>query len=130
MTAEDKRKLKLLDEMAKDDNPWIAKRAKHLRTQMRYSMDVILKKVVPGGTVMEKAAKIGISRQAYYAWLNGLSRPSMEQAKLLSRMTGYTVEQIRGREVYSPPRVNPPAPRRRRTRAPRRVKSNSDNLPV
>ena len=126
MTAADKRKLKLLDDLSKDEDRWIAERAKRLRTQLRYSMESILKKV-PGDTVTEKAAACGVSRQAYYAWCNGISRPSLPQAKILSKMVGLTVEQIRGREVYSPPRVRPTPPTPRR-RAPRRVKSDSDNL--
>jgi DNA-binding XRE family transcriptional regulator len=129
MTRAEKRKLKLLDELAKGDDRWVALRAKRLRDQMRTPMEVIIRKI-PGTTVIEKAAKTGISRQAFYAWVNGISRPNMVQAKRLSKMTGFSVEQIRGREAYSPPRVTPPAPRRRRPRAPRSVKSDGDNLPA
>lgn len=123
------RAIKVLAELSRSkDDRWVALRAKRLRDQLRLPMSEILKKV-PGDSILKKAANCGISRQAYYAWINGISRPNPTQGKKLAKMTGLTVEQIRGREIYSPPRVNAAVPKPPRApRAPRRVKSESDDL--
>lgn len=52
---------------------------------------------VPGTSVVDRCRCIGIARQTYYQWLRGTARPNPEQAEKLSKMTGYTVDQIRGR---------------------------------
>jgi DNA-binding XRE family transcriptional regulator len=115
--AERQDALKLLSDLAKSkDDRWVSVRAKRLRDQMQRPMETILRKV-PGKTITDKAYACGVSRQAYYAWLRGISRPNVEQAKVLARLTGLTVEQIRGREVYTPPRINPVQKKRKRPSA-------------
>lgn len=116
---------KVLDQLIRDDDRWVSEKAKRLRDQMRYSMADILAKV-PGANITEKAAAVGISRQAYYAWLRGMSRPNLAQAKTLAKMTGLTVEQIRGREVYTPPRVNPTIQRKRKIRIRKSVEATQE----
>jgi DNA-binding XRE family transcriptional regulator len=114
-----KRAMELLGMLSKDpSNRWVQRHAKRLHDQMNKPMEVILKKV-PGDTIMEQAAAIGISRQAFYAWRNGISRPNMTQAKKLAKMTGFTVEQIRGREVYTPPRMTEVVRKPKRKRKPK-----------
>ena len=96
MRKQSKTMTKMLDQLIKGDDRWVALRAKRLKDQLRLPMEDILKKV-PGETVADRAAACGVSRQAYYAWLSGLSRPNVNQAKLIAKHTGHSVEQIRGR---------------------------------
>ena len=49
-------------------------------------MSAILNKV-PGLTVKDRARSIGVSRQTYYGWLNGRSRPNSKQARRLQELT-------------------------------------------
>jgi DNA-binding XRE family transcriptional regulator len=49
---------------------------------------------VPGETVVEKAATIGVSRQAYYGWINGRMRPSLPQAERIAELTGIPISNI------------------------------------
>lgn len=50
---------------------------------------------IPGHTITERAARVGISRQTYYYWLQGRSRPSPAQAEKLAEITGVPVADIR-----------------------------------
>jgi hypothetical protein len=54
---------------------------------------------VPGDSAIEKAKKIGVSRQTYYYWLNGVTRPNKKWAKKLANLTGYDAGAIRGYDV-------------------------------
>lgn len=74
----------------------LAARAAQIRDRIRLPMTEVLDKV-PGLTVSDKIERIGVSRQAYYWWLNGKTRPNATQAKKLARMTGYDASEIRGR---------------------------------
>jgi hypothetical protein len=64
------------------------------RARLALPMSVVLDKV-PGDSVVEKCDRIGISRQAYYVYLRGGSRPNKQQAKKLARLTGLKAEAIR-----------------------------------
>jgi len=66
------------------------------RDRMRFPMSAVLEKV-PGETVLEKCAKIGITRQNYYGWLRDAYRPNAAQAKKLAQITGLDFDDIRGR---------------------------------
>jgi transcriptional regulator with XRE-family HTH domain len=52
--------------------------------------------MVPGDTLVEKAQKLGVSRQAVYRWFNGTARPNEKQAKKIAKLTGAEVDIIRG----------------------------------
>jgi len=83
---------------------------------IKMPMELVLSKV-PGATVRDKCHLVGVSRQAWYAWLRGESRPNPSQAKRLAELTGLDAEAIRGREILEPKkkRLRPrsrPAPAR------------------
>lgn len=78
----------------------LRRRGMQIRDRLKTPMAAVLEKV-PGESVTEKAKKIGITRQAYYAWLKGEYRPNKQQSKRLAGMTGYSVEEIRGRSSVS-----------------------------
>ena len=98
-------------------------RARQIRDRLVLPMSKVLEKV-PGDTVVKKVESIGISRQAYYAWLDGRARPNATQALQLAKLTGFDPVVIRGRKLSS----TPAAVRTRATRAARRVKQNRYNL--
>ena len=79
-----------------DTEEGLLRRAAQLRDRIKTPMTMVLEKV-PGETVTEKAATIGITRQAYYAWQAGEYRPNKKQAKRLATLTGFAAEDIRGR---------------------------------
>ena len=61
--------------IALDADEGLKLRAMQIVDRLRLPMsDVLLK--VPGESVIQRAAKIGISRQTYYAWVRGASRPN------------------------------------------------------
>jgi hypothetical protein len=59
-------------------------------------MWIILDQVRPGDPVAAKAKAIGVSRQTYYYWMNGTTRPNKKMAKKLASLTEFSVEEIRG----------------------------------
>lgn len=67
-----------------------------MRDRLALPMAHVLDKV-PGETVVDRAKSLGITRQAYYAWLRGVSRPSRKQARRLEKITGFNADEIRGR---------------------------------
>jgi hypothetical protein len=66
------------------------------RLQLVPMADILAK--LPDDTVTARAKRLGITRQAYYDWVNGKSRPNIKQARRLQKLTGFTVQEIRGRE--------------------------------
>ena len=59
-------------------------------------MTVILAQV-EGDSIAAKIDAIGIkSRQTYYYWRDGATRPSKKWAKRLAKLTGFSVDEIRG----------------------------------
>src|SRR5215467_7380721 len=90
--------VKLLDQLIKlkpADGDFLAQ-APMLRGRLTTPMAWVLEDV-PGDTVVEKCAKIGITRQNYYGWLRGEYRPNEQQAKKLAQITGFNADDIRGR---------------------------------
>jgi transcriptional regulator with XRE-family HTH domain len=77
--------------------------AQHLLDRMNLPMSAVLNKV-PGGTVTERAALIGVTRQTYYGWLRGVSRPNTKQSKRLAELTGLKWQTINGTRL-SPTRA-------------------------
>jgi transcriptional regulator with XRE-family HTH domain len=70
-----------------------------LRDQIRMPLSKVLQ-LVPGHNVSEKCRKLGISRQTYYGWMNGRSRPNHKFANRLAKLTGLRAAEIRGRSYY------------------------------
>lgn len=102
-TAQRERAIKLAEkliEITPETEAGLLLRAMQIRDRLKTPMQDVLAKV-PGASVTEKAAKIGITRQAYYAWLKGEYRPNRQQAKRLASLTDYSVEEIRGRSTVS-----------------------------
>jgi hypothetical protein len=61
-------------------------------------MEKIVAELPPaGGSIIQKAERLGVTRQAIYAWLYGHSRPTIAQARKIARITGYDADAIRGR---------------------------------
>lgn len=112
---------KIVAELLASPDHGIRMRAKQIQDRLQLPMADVLAKV-PGATVLEKCDAVGISRQAWYYWLRGVSRPNLIQSKRLAKLTGFDAAEIRGRTKLSPP----PAPTS--ARATRRVKRNRDNL--
>ena len=59
-------------------------------------MVTVLDKVRPGESVAAKARALGVARQTVYYWLDGVTRPNFKQAQRLARLTGFSVDEIRG----------------------------------
>lgn len=66
---------------------------KKLRRMELVPMSYILSKV-PGDTIREKVENVGVSRQTYYYWIQGRSRPSLPQAERLAELTGIPIRAI------------------------------------
>jgi hypothetical protein len=61
-------------------------------------MALILAKLQPkADSTAGRARLCGVTRQAYYDWLNEKTRPNKVQAERLAELTGFTVTEIRGR---------------------------------
>ena len=90
------------------DDKGLNLRAMQILDRMKLPMREVLNKV-PGGTVIDKAKAIGISRQTYYAWARGVSRPNISQSKRLAELTGLDWQDINGRTKLTPPRPSVPA---------------------
>jgi phage terminase large subunit-like protein len=68
-----------------------------MRERLRMPMSVVLDNLWPDLPVTEKVQRLGITRQCYYGWLNGLFRPDKKMSKVLSRHTGIDADEIRGK---------------------------------
>jgi DNA-binding XRE family transcriptional regulator len=75
----------------------IDKSVKVLQRLEYIPMKHILAKV-PGRSIAEKARQCGVSRAAYYYWLEEVQRPSLQQAQKIAMLTGIPVEDIISRE--------------------------------
>ena len=56
------------------------------------------------------AEKIGISRQAYAKWENGMTIPDIEKASLLAQVYGITIDSLMKTENVEGVGILPPAP--------------------
>jgi DNA-binding XRE family transcriptional regulator len=61
--------------------------------KLTYPMKDILAKV-PGLSLTERAKKLKVSRQTLYVWGSEKFRPTLKQAKRISKVTGIPVEHI------------------------------------
>lgn len=68
-----------------------------LRERLRLPMAAVMEKFMPGQTIQVKVETLRVSRQAYYEWVNGLSRPAGRVAKQIARATGLNADDIRGK---------------------------------
>lgn len=96
LAVKHERTIRLLEQLAKD-SPYVNVRkfAKKALRRNRLPMSAVLP-MVPGKTIMEKSRNCGVTRQAYYNWLNGEARPSLQQAQLLAKLTGLSADAIHG----------------------------------
>lgn len=93
--------VKLLERDEEDGNI-ASKRA--LKAARRLHQQISARAIEPildmiPGTPLERAKKLGVSRQSYYGWLWGRQRPDGKQAKKIARLTGVPVNEIRGLEA-------------------------------
>lgn len=58
-------------------------------------MSEILDKL-PVKSVSARARLLGVARPSYYSWLRGTTRPSLEMARKISKLTKVDVDVIRG----------------------------------
>lgn len=95
--SSNERALKLVERLIKTGgNEGITRRALKMRARLTaMPMSAILDKV-PGASVIEKAKALGVSRQTFYYWLDGVTRPNIRMARKLNKITGVSVEDIRG----------------------------------
>lgn len=87
----------LLDELERHD---LSPKVYSLIREIRSLLEPVpsLKEIfdmVPGDTIEGKAAKVGITRSAYYKIINGQVRPQNETVRLLSAVSGISIEKIR-----------------------------------
>jgi transcriptional regulator with XRE-family HTH domain len=96
MSTQAEQALRLIErliEVAPDAN--LRLRAVRMRSRLLLPMSEVLSKV-PGRTIRERARLVGVTRQAWYQWMDGTARPSAKRAKQLERITGYPADEIRG----------------------------------
>jgi hypothetical protein len=100
------RALELVERLIKlSGDPRIRARAMRMHSRIKLPMAKVLERV-PGESVIDKAKVLGISRQTWYIWQSGATRPNLAKARQLERITGYSVAEIRG--VEDEPQVAPP----------------------
>jgi hypothetical protein len=68
-----------------------------MRERLKLPMSVVLAKLWPELTVQQKVEKLDVTRQAYYLWINGLSRPTDKLAKRIAAQTGFDWKDIRAK---------------------------------
>lgn len=90
--------IRVLDRLVKvSPNSKLAERASKMRDRLKATpMTDILDQVLPGQPVAAKAKAVGVSRQTFYYWLNGETRPNRKQAKRIHTLTGVDTDEIRG----------------------------------
>jgi hypothetical protein len=76
-------------------DPHTRRLAAMLATHINFPLEAILEKV-PGDGPTAKAKVLGVSRTAFYGWLQGKTRPRTNEAVKISEMTGYKVSEITG----------------------------------
>lgn len=78
----------------------VTARAIKMRDRLALPMQEVIDKI-PGASVVDKAKRVGVSRQTIYYWIYGATRPNAKQARRIARITGYDVALIRGRALPS-----------------------------
>jgi hypothetical protein len=68
-----------------------------MRERLKLPMSVVLSKLWPELTLIDRCRRLGISKQTYFGWMNGLYRPDTRRAKKLAKETGFSAEDIRGK---------------------------------
>jgi DNA-binding XRE family transcriptional regulator len=88
--------MRMLERLA-EESPYhtVRKFAKNTLAKQRLPIMAVLNKI-PGKTHTDKAKLVGVSRQTYYAWVNGVARPNRKRAKKLSTITGFDADAIHG----------------------------------
>ncbi len=72
--------------------------------------NLIMLRKINGYSQEQIAEKIGISRQAYAKWENGMTIPDIEKAALLARVYGITLDSLTKTENVDGVGMLPPAP--------------------
>ena len=78
--------------------PPMQRRVVNVLHKVANPMATIMAKV-PGESIADKATKVGVSRQTVYVWMAERCRPTLAQAKRISKYTGIPAEDITG-DVY------------------------------
>lgn len=68
-----------------------------MRERLKLPMSVVLSKLWPEISLIDRCRRLGISKQTYFGWLNGLYRPDDRRARRLAKETGFSAEDIRGK---------------------------------
>ena len=72
--------------------------------------NLIMLRTLNGYSQEQVAGKIGISRQAYAKWENGLTTPDLEKASMLAKVYGISIDSLMESEGGDSTSIIPPAP--------------------
>ena len=72
--------------------------------------NLIMLRNLNGYSQEQVAGKIGISRQAYAKWENGLTTPDLEKASMLAKVYGISIDSLMESEEGDSTSIIPPAP--------------------
>ena len=91
---------------------YILKRLIRCRSEVRIVLkeNLIILRNIHGYSQEEIAEKIGISRQAYAKWENGITIPDIEKCKRLSDLYGVTIDSLIKETTVDSENVIPPPP--------------------
>lgn len=73
--------------------------------------NLVMLRKLKGYSQEQIAEKIGISRQAYAKWENGMTVPDIEKAALLAQVYGITLDSLTKSENVDGVGILPPAPK-------------------
>ena len=73
--------------------------------------NLVMLRKLKGYSQEQIAEKIGISRQAYTKWENGMTVPDIEKAALLAQVYGITLDSLTKSENVDGVGILPPAPK-------------------
>ena len=68
-----------------------------MRERLKLPMSVVLGRLWPDLSVIARCRRLGITKQTYFGWLNGMYRPGAKMAKRLAKETGFSADDIRGK---------------------------------
>lgn len=92
--------MKLLDELVRLDlDRGTTAYALKIRERIKLPMQVVLDNAWPGDSIADKVRRLGITRQTYYGWVEGMFRPDATMARKLARATGFDEVAIRGQKL-------------------------------